>query len=891
MADALKLIVMAKEKRLKTLDLSNCGLTEVPQEVLGLKWLKILKLNNNPELSDLTPLSGLVNLQGLYIVQTPVSDITPLSGLVKLQELWLFLTPVSDLTPLSRLVNLQTLYLFHTPVSDLMPLSGLMKLATLKAWGTQVSDLMPLSGLVNLQRLDVSHTQVSDLTPLGRLVNLQRLEVSQTQVSDLTPLSELVKLWYLEVSQTPVSDLMPLSRLVNLQRLVFSQTQVSDLTPLSGLVKLHELHISQTQVSDLTPLSGLVKLWYLKVSQTPVSDLTPLIAPLEKWLIVECEDCPSLPPAQAVAAKKGGKALLRYFQELKKGAVVLNEAKVLLVGQGRSGKTSLRIKLEDPNAPMPAEEKTTLGVDIVTLSCERDFRLHLWDFGGQSVQYYAHQFFLTKNSLYVLLSNEAKEDRNFSYWLNIIELLGGGSKVLVVQNERLGHFDPISNEAGIREHFGNVVNPFHRLDLSKAGGEHRKHYDALRDAILLHARQLPHVGTKQPKSWVDVREALAQIASSNDNRHYVRWEEFERLCREAGVSNPLTMQDYAVLFTHLGNCLYFPGDDVLCDYLFLRPQWVMEALYALLHHKVVLDGQGTFTAMQAREIWSGKEYKGMHDQLIRLLLNFHLCYRMKEEGRYVVPQRRPSVGSAYPWSEREQAEASVVVYDYTFMPQGLLTRLTCRLHEKIEGQHVWKEAVVFVQSATRALVREAFEGDRPEANRIEILVAGERRTELLNRIVEELDEVHASARYANLQVKKLVPCCCEKCAHEPFFFDFKYLCDLLDDGESQERCQKSRKMVDITAVLRHTGIPTPWEKLLDEARELTVDNREREALDLLHRRAPDDKRVWMLLSQERGLADAEIMGATGQEEFSIGENSLRRRLLMLLDELGRAYQK
>ena len=555
---------------------------------------------------------------------------------------------------------------------------------------------------------------------------------------------------------------------------------------------------------------------------------------------------------------------------------------------------------------MPAEDATTLGVDIVTLPCERNFVLHLWDFGGQSVQYYAHQFFLTKNSLYVLLSNEAKEDRNFSYWLNIIELLGGDSKVLVVQNERLGHFDPISNEAGIRERFGNVVNPFHRLDLSKAGGEHRKQFDALRDAILLHARQLPHVGTKQAKSWVDVREALARIAtntrdklSGNDNRQYVRWEEFERLCREAGVTNPLTMQDYAVLFTHLGNCLHFPADDVLCDYVFLHPQWVMEALYALLHHPVVIKGQGEFTAMQAREIWSGKEYRGMHDQLIRLLLNFHLCYRMKEERRFVVPQRRPSVGSAYPWSEREQVEASVVVYDYAFMPQGLLTRLTCRLHEKIEtlpggAQQVWKEAVVFVISplggkgaGARALVREAFEGDRPEASLIEILVAGEKRTELLNRIVEELDAVHESARYTNLRVQKLVPCCCEACARQPFFFDFKYLCDLLGNGESQERCQKSRKMVDIRAVLYHTGIPTPLKKLCDEARALVSDKREREALELLRRRAPDDKRVLMLLSQERGLADDFILGATGREDLSVGENSLRWRLLKLLDEMER----
>ena len=41
---ALKLIKEAKEKRLKRLDLGNCGLTKLPEELFELVWLQNLEV-------------------------------------------------------------------------------------------------------------------------------------------------------------------------------------------------------------------------------------------------------------------------------------------------------------------------------------------------------------------------------------------------------------------------------------------------------------------------------------------------------------------------------------------------------------------------------------------------------------------------------------------------------------------------------------------------------------------------------------------------------------------------------------------------------------------------------------------------------------------------------
>ena len=86
MANALKLIAEAKEKRLSSLDLGGCGLKVIPLELAELKWLEDLNLSMN-EIKDLKLLSELDRLRFLQVHSTQVNDLTPLSGLKNLEEL------------------------------------------------------------------------------------------------------------------------------------------------------------------------------------------------------------------------------------------------------------------------------------------------------------------------------------------------------------------------------------------------------------------------------------------------------------------------------------------------------------------------------------------------------------------------------------------------------------------------------------------------------------------------------------------------------------------------------------------------------------------------------------------------------------------------------------
>jgi Leucine-rich repeat (LRR) protein len=80
---ALKLIREAKEQRLNHLDLGNCDLTVLPDELFELTWLEELILNDNKELYDLKDISKLKQINLLDISNTKVHDLSPLKYLIR----------------------------------------------------------------------------------------------------------------------------------------------------------------------------------------------------------------------------------------------------------------------------------------------------------------------------------------------------------------------------------------------------------------------------------------------------------------------------------------------------------------------------------------------------------------------------------------------------------------------------------------------------------------------------------------------------------------------------------------------------------------------------------------------------------------------------------------
>ena len=101
---------------------------------------------------------------------------------------------------------------------------------------------------------------------------------------------------------------------------------------------------------------------------------------------------------------QGLHAVIRYWQDTERyGRRFSNRLKVVLVGLGSAGKTSLAIRLEGRDGDsLPGEEERTVGVEIRDIHLNpnpvshpqhsgQDLAVKLWDFAGQRAYYDTHQ--------------------------------------------------------------------------------------------------------------------------------------------------------------------------------------------------------------------------------------------------------------------------------------------------------------------------------------------------------------------------------------------------------------------------------------------------------------------------------------------------------------------
>ncbi|MCP5102669.1 MAG: GTP-binding protein, partial [bacterium] len=173
--------------------------------------------------------------------------------------------------------------------------------------------------------------------------------------------------------------------------------------------------------------------------------------------------------------KKGKDASREYFKTLKKGEKPLNEVKVLLVGDGGAGKTSLVKRLtgkkfnkNEPQThginidpwivPVPDGTHKTHGDSNNEI---KKIKVNFWDFGGQEIMHSTHQFFLSKRSAYVLVLDGRKDEKT-EYWLKHIESFGGDSPVIVVMNKIDENPGFKLNHRFLQDKYNNIIG-FYRV--------------------------------------------------------------------------------------------------------------------------------------------------------------------------------------------------------------------------------------------------------------------------------------------------------------------------------------------------------------------------------------------------------------------------------------------
>jgi internalin A len=650
--------------------------------------------------------------------------------------------------------------------------------------------LPALRRLPGLTHLSISNTAVADLAPLAHLTALQYLMCSHTPVSDLAPLAHLTALQYLDCYSTPVSDLAPLAHLTALQYLMCSHTPVSDLAPLAHLTALQSLSCSDTQV-DHVP-EALVRLDSLKALYLHDTRITDIPAEV-------------LSPDAHTSCLESVRAHLR---DLEGGAETLPDVKVLVLGNGRIGKTQIcrRLRSEEfePNADsthgirVTSAEFTVPDVDAKESRSRRKKKarpdraagkvpLHLWDFGGQDLYHGTHALLLRTRSLFLLVWTPQSENtreyeyggitfRNhpLAYWLEYVRHLSGTkSPLVIVQNmcdraEDEALHPPLRDEALTVFAFRKVVHYSAMTDRGRGTLD-----DALRQAIQWLRK---HMGQARiGKGRMKVKRKLEALRDedanvSADQRKYrtLSQEFFQRLCTEAGgVSSPKLLLDY---LHHAGIVFYQKG--LFDDRIVLDQGWALEAIYAVFDRQKCyrqlrqLRGRFDRPLLEAL-VW--QDYRVEEQNLfLSLMTSCGVCFVHRQgdpehsvETHYIAPDLLPDreeVATEIEAMWGEPATGAELTFELPFLHPGILRGIISRIgREAGISALYWKYGVCLYEKTTRsrALIEQTL-SDRPNTGSGEIVVStrGGQATDLLRELREWIKGVIGQSGCRDWQVQE-----------------------------------------------------------------------------------------------------------------------------------------
>ncbi len=451
---------------------------------------------------------------------------------------------------------------------------------------------------------------------------------------------------------------------------------------------------------------------------------------------------------EGAGAAKPIKILEHYFR-LRGGSRPLNEAKLILVGRGGAGKTSLVKRLVEDK--FRKGERKTEGIRItewpIAINRREKIRLNIWDFGGQEIMHATHQFFLTERSLYLLVLNgrEGDEDRDADRWLTLIESFGGDSPVIVVLNKIKEHaFD--LNRGALEEKFPNRIKAFIKTDCAEGTG-----IKDVKKTIRRELDQLEHHRTEFPASWFEIKDSLAGMAKKKEN--YLSYTEYQELCVSFGEKDPKAQDVLAQSLHDLGIALNYKDDPRLRFAQVLNPRWVTNGIYKILNSKKLEAKQGEIRLTDLRPILSNKYPADMRQFLLDLMERFKLCFRYEDDrAKYLIPElldkQQPEEASKF-----KREECLNFEYHYPVLPEGLLPQFIVRTHILSDDHPRWRTGVILSFEGCLALVKGDVQGKK-----VYISIKGsnpDRRRRLLAVIRDSMGKVYADI--SSLKPLEMVP--------------------------------------------------------------------------------------------------------------------------------------
>lgn len=622
-----------------------------------------------------------------------------------------------------------------------------------------------LSSLSQLTSLDLSGNKLTSISQeLEKLVSLRYLYLSRNQLVAIPKeFSYLVELRHLDLSKNRLTKVpKELGNLSKLIRLNLSQNKLTAVpSELGNLSELTTFYLDQNQLRSVPrELSQLSKLTVLDLYQNKLTKVPEELSRLSNLKTLRLHQNFRLVSPPPEILNQGTQAILAYMREQQGKGERQWISKLLTVGEGGVGKTSLLRVLRGESFEM--QQSSTHGIEIKDLSlthpteAEVKMILNTWDFGGQEIYHATHQFFLTNRSLFLLTFNARLgfEQGKLVYWLKTIRANAPESPIILVAtwaDERdadLPLFD-------LKQQFPQVV------DLYEVSNKTGSGIEELRQAITEVATELPLMGETWPVTWLKFVNKVRQIKAKQATPQQF-WDAMSK-CKVSDEGKPIL----ANWLHELGDILFFQDNDDVNDLVILKPQWVTQYISKVLTAEEVIKRNGIFTRTCMNQVW-GDLPPGLRDFFLRLMERFDLSYRTLENRDIsLVVERLPFEPPDFQllWQQKQQepnCKEIAMKFQVSEILPGIPTWFIARQHRftieqgERRGIH-WRTGVLFQDREGKhlGLVR-TLRDESTNADYLHLTVRGPVPHNFFDVLREGLELT--LRRYPGLKVTRFLPC-------------------------------------------------------------------------------------------------------------------------------------
>jgi GTPase SAR1 family protein len=382
-----------------------------------------------------------------------------------------------------------------------------------------------------------------------------------------------------------------------------------------------------------------------------------------------------------------------------------NECKVMLIGNGEAGKSTIVYRLKHDD--YKGDYKSTHGVDLFPFDYD-PWKLMVWDFGGQDLYHATHRLFLQSNVVYLLVWNtrtdpknkpfnvieedgEKREYRNYSipYWLHYAKTLGKDSPIHLVQT--FTGEDPVD-----RQPFPNTMSqelePDSILQIESEADdwEDNGYNDVLRKV----SRSIKHLkektGSQTAGNFLKMRAWLR--GKANQGVKVLPVSDYLEQAEKFEIIGPETVLES---WLH-GTGVLFYKKDRMADRIILDQEWAIDAIYVLFdreqpHYKALKKKGGIFSGYDLNNIW--RDVPGATPELfVEFMLSCEVCFEIdageKEfaDRLFIAPgllpeKKLPKVELT--WKDVPHWELH---FKYDFLHYGVVQSFLVKTHQDADTQ-------------------------------------------------------------------------------------------------------------------------------------------------------------------------------------------------------------